>query len=463
MMYFRGERFVPCLFAHVLVNITALAAMVLCAPLASAGAHQERSGVAGSTSETERGAIDKLNRALQAGPLEAPLPANPKTGPEFGERARAYFRKGQLDRAVADINAAIKLEPRNREWLKLRGQMHSYMGNHDDAIADFGAMIALDGHDVEAYRMRASEHYQKNDFKTALTDVETAIKIAPKDPHNYSLRGQLYFATGDYDHAIAGMDAAIRLDPTNLPLLASRAAMFQQMGQYDRAIADCDRMIAMKPNDSEPYRYRAGEYQFKGDFERAISDLGEALKRKPNDAALYLARAELEILVGRWADAHSDYEQVARTNPDNADFLDSTAWTLATSTRPGMLDGRHAVALATKACQLTAWRNWKYLDTLAAAYAEVGDFEQAVRWQQEAIRWGGGLQATDVIGIKGRLRLYEQGRVYREEDDGPKGRSTARFVLGLIAWIFLAIGVVTAFKKAIPYFGKPRNLTEAAK
>jgi hypothetical protein len=53
--------------------------------------------------------------------------------------------------------------------------------------------------------------------------------------------------------------------------------------------------------------------------------------------------------------------------------------------------------------------------------------------------------------------LYQQGRVYREEDDGPKSRSKARIVLALIAWIFLAIGVVTAFKKAIPFFGQRRH------
>ena len=455
-MYVRGRRLAPSVFARVLFNITVLAAMALWMP-AGAGAHRERPGIAGSSSERER-AIDNLNRALQAGPpLDAPIQANPKTAAEFGERASAYLRKGQLDKAIADSNTAVKLEPRNREWLKLRGEIHSYVGSHDVAIADYGAMIALDGHDVEAYRLRAAEDYQKNDLKTALADVESAMKIAPKDTHNYKVRGQLYFATGDYDRAIADMDAALQLEPKNLDLLRSRAAMFQQMGQYDRAIADCDRMVAIKPNDSEPYRYRAGEYQFKGDFQNAIADIGEALKRKPNDAGLYLTRAELEILVGRWVDAHSDYEQVARVNPDNADFLDTTAWSLATSTRPGMLDGRTAVALATRACQLTSWRNWKYLDTLAAAYAEVGDFGQAVRWQQEAIRWGGNLEATDVIGIKGRLRLYEQGRVYREEDDGPKSRSKARIVLALIAWIFLAIGVVTTFTKAISYFGQRRH------
>lgn len=459
MMYLRGRRLAPCVFAHVVFNLTLLAAMAVWAP-AGAAAHHAPPAIATSSSERER-AIDNLNRALQATPPDAPLQANPKTAAEFGKRASAYFNRGQLDRAIADCNSAVKLEPLSREWLKLRGGIHSYMGNRDDAIADFSAMTALDGHDFEAYRLRSEQYYLKNDLKTALADAETAVKIAPKNTDNYRLRSGLYFATGDYQHATADADTAIQLEPNNLKLLSWRAFIFQQLGQYDRAIADCDRMIAIKPNDSEAYRYRASENQFKGDFANAIADTGEAIKRKPNDAGMYWARANLEILLGRWAAAHTDYEQVARINPDSADLLDATAWSLATSTRPGMLDAPKAVTLATKACQLTSWRNWKYLDTLAAAYADLGDFGQAVRWQQAAIGAGGKLEATDVIGLKARLQLYQQGRVYREDDDGPKVRSKARIVLALIAWIFLGIGVVTAFKAAIPFVGRLRHSPRA--
>jgi tetratricopeptide (TPR) repeat protein len=275
---------------------------------------------------------------------------------------------------------------------------------------------------------------------------------------NYRLRGGIYYETGDYDRAIPEFDTAIQLDPKSLEFLRLRAAIFDKLGQYDQAIADCNRMIAIAPNDSEPYRERAGEYQHEGDFPNAIEDVGEAIRRSPNDAKLYVARATLETLTGRWADSHADCEQVARINPDDAEPLDTAAWSLATSTRPGMIDGPTALKLATKACQLTGWHSWRELETLAAAYADVGDFDQAVKWQVATIQSGGDPDASEIIGMKGRLQLYQQGRVYREEDDGPKaGKSKGRIVLALFAWIFLIIGVVTAFRKAVPLFRRLKH------
>jgi tetratricopeptide (TPR) repeat protein len=459
LMYVRGRRLAPCVFAHIAFNLIALAAMALWTP-AAVTAHRTQPAAASSPSEREK-AIGKLNHALESATTpNAPVPANPKTASDFAARARADLQRNEIERALDDCNTAVKLEPHNREWLKLRGLTHSYLNDRDDAIADFSAMIALDPHDVEAYRLRSVQYYLKHDPKAAIAEVDTAIKIAPKDADNYRLRGGIYFDDQDYDHALTDFDTAIQLDPKSLEYLEIRAAAFDKMGQFDQAIADCDRMIAIKPNDSEPYRIRAGEYQNEGDFPNAIADVGEALERQPNNAKLYAVRAELETLTGRWADSHEDYEQVARLNPDDAETLDSSAWALATSTRPGMLDGAAAVKMATHACELTGWHSWRELETLAAAYADVGDFDSAVKWQVATIRSGGNPDPSEVIGQRGRLQLYQQGRVYREEDDGPKaqepqGRSAAKVILALLAWVFLVTGIVTAIKKAVQYFRRP--------
>ena len=98
----------------------------------------------------------------------------------------------------------------------------------------------------------------------------------------------------------------------------------------------------------------------------------------------------------------------------NASELNELAWSLATSADPNLRDGTNAVVLADKAVAATSRKNASYLDTLAAAYAETGQFEKAVTAQQEAIA----LLQTDEekTDYQSRLKLYETNAPYRAKN-----------------------------------------------
>jgi tetratricopeptide (TPR) repeat protein len=114
---------------------------------------------------------------------------------------------------------------------------------------------------------------------------------------------------------------------------------------------------------------------------------------------------------GRYSEAIARLDSALTSNPDNAFLHNNKAWLLATCPDDTVRDGTLAVEHATKACDLTNWSNYAYVDTAAAAYAESGDFDSAVKWQTEAIRLGGGSYAQD---FQKRLRLFKAGKPYRE-------------------------------------------------
>jgi tetratricopeptide (TPR) repeat protein len=86
---------------------------------------------------------------------------------------------------------------------------------------------------------------------------------------------------------------------------------------------------------------------------------------------------------------------------------------LATCPDPSLRDGKRAVQLATKACELADWEDANDLENLAAAHAECGRFEEAVKWQAKAVELGKGLQDADEA--RQRLDLYKAGKPFREK------------------------------------------------
>jgi hypothetical protein len=118
---------------------------------------------------------------------------------------------------------------------------------------------------------------------------------------------------------------------------------------------------------------------------------------------------------GDYVQALAAHEDAARDEPDDPGMLNNLAWFLATCPNDRVRDGRRAVALATEACELGQWADPNVLDTLAAAHAEAGDFKAAVETQREATRrlMPVGRGQDDFFY---RLRLYQSGKPYREEN-----------------------------------------------
>ena len=107
-------------------------------------------------------------------------------------------------------------------------------------------------------------------------------------------------------------------------------------------------------------------------------------------------------------------KEIVKRDPDDAFTLNGLAWVLATCPDASLRDGKMAVETATRACELSKWTEASFLDTLAAAYAETGDYTTAVRWQREAIAK---LSAGDPTQAEfsDRLQLYGSNKPCRED------------------------------------------------
>jgi WD40 repeat protein len=158
------------------------------------------------------------------------------------------------------------------------------------------------------------------------------------------------------------------------------------------------------------------------------ASIGYELENDPNFAAHrveYVRRHSARVYTGhgiagdhenKYNEAINDYESAIEADPSYARAYNALAWLLATCPTAEVRDGAKAVENATKACELTNWKNTDYLDTLAASYAEADDFDEAIKWQQKAIDLlGVGQRSRYQLAFKTKMGLYQAGQSYHRQ------------------------------------------------
>jgi tetratricopeptide (TPR) repeat protein len=141
----------------------------------------------------------------------------------FINRGNAYQASGDIDRAIADYDQAIRLDPNSARAFNIRGSAFFFKKVYDRAIADCAEAIRLDPKFVFAFNNRGNAYVAIGDFDRAITDYDQAIRLDPNAAYTFSGRGNAYKAKGDPDRAISDFDQAIRLDPKYVFAFNNRA------------------------------------------------------------------------------------------------------------------------------------------------------------------------------------------------------------------------------------------------
>jgi tetratricopeptide (TPR) repeat protein len=224
----------------------------------------------------------------------------------------------------------------------------------------------------------------KEDMVRVKDAAEHFTKMLEKDPNNatwYAFRGWAYVRTGKPDNALKDYSEAIRLRPQASAWYNNRGLIYAELKKYDEAIQDYNSALDLEEDNVLAFRNRALAYIKKKEFAKAASD----------------------------------YEKAVELRPDTAFTQNGLAWLLSTAPDEKVRNGKKALEHAKKACELTEHKNGGYLDTLAAAYAEVGDFDKAVEWQEKALK-AGDFPLADLEAAKKRLEMFKKKMPYRGDE-----------------------------------------------
>lgn len=196
----------------------------------------------------------------------------------LNNRAGAYREAGDLERALADYDAALALFDRSSEIFTNRGDLYLQRGEFNRAIADFDRAVAADPHAAMPYNHRGFAKRKRGELEAALADYDVAVELAPDRPEGYLGRGMARWEQNRLDAALQDFSRALALAPESVAALANRGAVWRQLGDLERALADFEQALRLAPEDPNVHRNRAIAYAVAGDDVAAVIDYDIAVR-----------------------------------------------------------------------------------------------------------------------------------------------------------------------------------------
>jgi tetratricopeptide (TPR) repeat protein len=335
-------------------------------------------------------------------------------GIQFGQ----FDDAGNLVKSVpvTSLEYRVLTEQKDRIQVKTQQGVTAWLKKSDavlveDAVGFFSERIQQNPNDVDAYSRRAWSWRLKGEHDAAIKDFTEALRLQP-NAATYSNRAAVYHLKKDYDKALEDYAQALRLAPQMIGAYNNRGNLWSAKKDYDKAIEDYSTALRIDPIFALAYRNRAMAFYNKKDYDRAIDDHTKVIELDPISGQAYHDRGQIWSAKKEHEKALADFNQSLKLNPKFAPACNAAAWVLATCPHEKFRDGKRALELARQAVSIVKYHPG-YLDTLAAAHAELGNFDEAVRFQEQALQ---DASFKKDASARERLELYKRNKPYRQPD-----------------------------------------------
>lgn len=258
----------------------------------------------------------------------------------------------------------------------------SFEEKYDEAKEIFEKLLRerKDFHEIHPQLARIA--ISQEDYPNAIMHLTKAIEVYPKNSENYNNLGIIYSKQQNHHQAEIYFNKSLTIDPYNTQILNYLGFALIKQGKHDQAILHFNKTLKVDPDNIA-----------------ALNHLGYTmiLQGKPNQAINHYYQKSLQI------------------KPDQLLILNDVAWIKATSKDETLRDPDEALRLAKRMAKLTGNEIPNVLDTLAAAYAAVGKYKEAVATATKGIRLAGSAGENDMAeDIQRKLVFYKKNQPYLE-------------------------------------------------
>jgi tetratricopeptide (TPR) repeat protein len=293
-------------------------------------------------------------------------------------------------------------------------------GQLDEAIAQLQMALAINPDSAGPHYGLGNAFFQRGQLDEAIAHYQKALTIDPDNADNHNNLGNAFFQQGQLDKAIASYKKALTITPLDAKVHNNLGIAFRQQGRLEDAIAQFEKAREINPAAADTYNNLGAVLAQQGRMDEAIACFQKTLEIKPDyaDARYNLGNSFLQQ--GHVEEALAQYQKTLEIKPDHIGALNNLAWVLATSPRASLRNGIMAIRLAERANQLAGGKDPEILATLAAAYAEAGNFPKAIETVQSALHLPEAQSTPAAAGaLQSQLKLYQTGNPLHGTEQAP--------------------------------------------
>jgi tetratricopeptide (TPR) repeat protein len=287
-------------------------------------------------------------------------------------------------------------------------------GDLRGAVTAANRALAIDHNFVAAYVNLGRALRDSKDLPGAVAAFKKATEFGPKCAPAYVNLGFALRESNDLPGAVAACKKAIDLDPNSFSAHGNLGTALLLQGDKAGAVAAYKKAIELNPKSAPAYNNLGLALRLSNDWPGAVAAYKKAIEFDPGHFQAHHGLGMTLLSQGRHAEAEQAYLGAIKAQPAFALAYNDVAWLLATCPDDKVRDGKRAVEFATTACERTGWKVPAYLDTLAAAYAEAGQFEDAIRYETRALA-DPAFEARSGPVARQRLGLYQQKKPFRDQ------------------------------------------------
>jgi len=330
----------------------------------------------------------------------------------FNNRGIILNAMGRFPEAMQNLDHAIKLNKKYADAYENRGLVNAALGRYDFAIKDYDEAIELRRTNPWSFINRGSAKNNMGEYKSAKADFMKALKLNKKICDAYVGLSVSCQGEGDLEKASRFAKLAVKRNPQNGLAFNQRGWTYYQSGMFDEAIYDFTQAIRFEPKLYLPYSNRGLCHSENGDFDEAVKDFNRSLKLNPESPISYTNRGAAYMALKKYQKADTDLRKAVKMAPKLPDATNRLAWFLATCPNEKFRSGEEAVKFAEAAVEMSNSKEWSFLDTLAAALAENGEFDKAIEIANKVIELAPEKSKAE---CKTRLAKFEEKEAVRSD------------------------------------------------
>ncbi|NQT15031.1 MAG: tetratricopeptide repeat protein [Planctomycetes bacterium] len=233
------------------------------------------------------------------------------------DRVREFLDRCELKAAIDRASEILQRTPNSARALHLHAvACYFASGDRDKFAADLDAVLRLDPKDLKANCNRSAVHLLKGDRDAAIDYAERAIRAAPDAPDGYECRGKALHIKGEYSEAIDDATRALERQPDSVQAYLLRGGAKLMLRLSEEAVSDYDEAVKHSPAEPEGYARRAQALTKLGELERAVADYTKALELAPNRLEYYARRGQIRWKLHQLETALGDFEKAISLSND---------------------------------------------------------------------------------------------------------------------------------------------------